>query len=303
MNDFLDWLEAEGVEAPPRGVACTRFASRTRPVGTVDALDLAAFVARPIAHAGEKAALSLVSFATFRDHTRALANVREVSALVADVDEPTPPERLFAALDAVGARAHAHSTFSATADAWKWRVIFEVSRPMQATEHREAWGVMARALGRLGVTCDRAARDASRAFYVPARRPGAPYLHRSTEGAPLAVADLLALAVELARREAPTPTRAPSRVPTTPATERARAYARATPGAVAGQEGHRATFLLAVKLVRGFGLSDEEALAVLGEWNASCRPPWPARDLARKVAQARHAAQLPDGFMLERGAA
>ncbi|MFO0637801.1 MAG: hypothetical protein U0183_01215 [Polyangiaceae bacterium] len=303
MSDFLEWLEAEGIEVAPRVVTCTRFASRARPVGAPDALDLAAFVACPLVHTGEKGVLPLVSFATFQGHARALANVLEVSALVADVDEPTSPETVFAALETVGTRAHAHSTFSATADAWKWRVVFETDRHMTAPEHRAAWGVLARALARCGVACDRAVRDASRAFYVPAQRPGAPYLYRSHEGAPLAVADLLALADELARREAaPAPQR--SRVASsTPATERARAYARAVPGAVAGQHGHRVTFLLAVRLVRGFGLSDDEALAVLEEWNASCRPPWRARDLARKVAQARHAAQLPDGFMLERGAA
>jgi hypothetical protein len=39
--------------------------------------------------------------------------------------------------------------------------------------------------------------------------------------------------------------------------------------------------------VRGFALSDEEALAVLSEWNLRCEPPWTERELRDKIARAR----------------
>lgn len=297
---MLDWLTSEGVTFADERVPVTRFVSVTRPNGSPDALDLARFVACPMAHDGPKAALPLVAFATFDGAARKLANVREVSALVADVDEPTPAGRVFRAVDRLGARAFAHSTYSARTDAMKWRVVWPTARAMTAGEHRACFGVLARALEALGVPVDRACSDASRAFYVAARRMRGPYMWHAAEGEPFDVAELLTLAGEVAARGtvahyAPTRTGAP-------ALERARAYARATPGAVAGQAGHRATFVLASKLVRGFGLTDAQALDVLTEWNATCRPPWHARDLARKVAEARHQGRMPEGFM-QQGAA
>lgn len=56
--------------------------------------------------------------------------------------------------------------------------------------------------------------------------------------------------------------------------------------AVAGEGGHNATFRAACKL-RDAGLSEEEALAVLTNWNESnASPPWSAEELGHKVASA-----------------
>lgn len=68
--------------------------------------------------------------------------------------------------------------------------------------------------------------------------------------------------------------------------ERARRYVAAIPGAVSGAGGHSHTFLLAQKLVRGWGLDDRTALELLREWNAKCVPPWSDWELRRKIAQA-----------------
>ena len=70
---------------------------------------------------------------------------------------------------------------------------------------------------------------------------------------------------------------------------RARAYLRTIPGAVSGQEGHKETFIAALKVVRGFDLTDAEATTVLSEWNQTCQPPWTAKELKHKIEDAQKA--------------
>jgi hypothetical protein len=67
---------------------------------------------------------------------------------------------------------------------------------------------------------------------------------------------------------------------------RIRRYLQRTPPAVSGQSGHTHTFLVAAKLVRGFGLDEQTALTVMREWNANCEPPWSDRDLQHKIRSA-----------------
>lgn len=68
---------------------------------------------------------------------------------------------------------------------------------------------------------------------------------------------------------------------------RARAYLRSVPPAVAGKRGDAHTFRVCCNVVRGFALSDAEALAALVEWNDRCVPPWRLAELAGKVRNAR----------------
>lgn len=70
---------------------------------------------------------------------------------------------------------------------------------------------------------------------------------------------------------------------------RARAYLKKIPGAISGQHGHTATFVAALKVVRGFDLTNEEAKTVLSEWNQTCQPPWSDKDLERKISEAQNA--------------
>lgn len=68
---------------------------------------------------------------------------------------------------------------------------------------------------------------------------------------------------------------------------RARRFLRSVEPAVSGQHGDLRTFRVCCRVVRGFDLSDDEAMSVLGEWNARCAPPWSQRDLLEKVHNAR----------------
>ena len=81
--------------------------------------------------------------------------------------------------------------------------------------------------------------------------------------------------------------------------ERARRYLAAVPPAVTGQHGDLHTFCVCCRLVRGFALSDAEALSVLSEWNASCKPPWTERELSDKVTRARRYGREPIGGLVE----
>ena len=85
--------------------------------------------------------------------------------------------------------------------------------------------------------------------------------------------------------------------------ERARRYLAAIPPAVAGQRGDLATFQVCCRLVRGFALTDEEALAAVHDWNTACSPPWTERDLLAKCRSARRTGREPVGHLLKRSAA
>lgn len=69
-------------------------------------------------------------------------------------------------------------------------------------------------------------------------------------------------------------------------TERARRYLSRVQPAVAGQHGDLHTFKVCCRVVRGFALSEEDALSVLREWNRRCQPPWTERELNDKIGRA-----------------
>jgi hypothetical protein len=56
--------------------------------------------------------------------------------------------------------------------------------------------------------------------------------------------------------------------------------------AVQGEHGDDHTYKVAATLVVDFALSPDEALDLFLQWNASCQPPWPERDLIKKLNSA-----------------
>lgn len=69
--------------------------------------------------------------------------------------------------------------------------------------------------------------------------------------------------------------------------DRARKYLAKMPPAISGQGGHDRTFHAACVLVIDFGLSDDDALALLAEYNGRCVPPWTEKELQHKIESAR----------------
>jgi hypothetical protein len=80
--------------------------------------------------------------------------------------------------------------------------------------------------------------------------------------------------------------------------ERARCYVATVPPAVTGQHGDVHTFQLCCRLVRGFALSDHEALELLIAWNVRCEPPWSERELTDKLLRARKYGREPIGGLM-----
>lgn len=81
---------------------------------------------------------------------------------------------------------------------------------------------------------------------------------------------------------------------------RASAYLAKIPPAIEGSHGGTQTFYAAMCMVRGFELSEEEAHALLAaEYNPRCIPPWPDRDLRRKVHEAATKGEMVWGSLLD----
>ena len=70
------------------------------------------------------------------------------------------------------------------------------------------------------------------------------------------------------------------------------------PPAIAGAHGDQHTFKVCCRVVRGFDLDDESAIAALLTWNARCEPPWPEAELRRKILGARQYGREPIGGRL-----
>ena len=70
--------------------------------------------------------------------------------------------------------------------------------------------------------------------------------------------------------------------------ELARKYLLKRPPAVSGQGGHTATFRVALALAHGHGLTEEQALEAMRDWNRTCQPPWSEAELRYKITSAIH---------------
>lgn len=79
---------------------------------------------------------------------------------------------------------------------------------------------------------------------------------------------------------------------------RATRYLESVPPAIAGAHGDQHTFKVCCRVVRGFDLDDESAIAALLAWNARCEPPWSETELRRKVRGARQYGREPIGGRL-----
>lgn len=82
--------------------------------------------------------------------------------------------------------------------------------------------------------------------------------------------------------------------------ERARRYVAKMPEAIGtgGHGGHNATFAVACVLVRGFGLSVDQALPLIREYNQRCVPPWTDRELLYKLNSADRGGSGARGYLL-----
>ena len=107
------------------------------------------------------------SFATFKPgSTRSNENVRQVSAVVMDIDHHDP-EPVLAQLK-TAYWGIAHSTFSHSGDNHCWRLIIPITRPLTPEEYPRVWAAIN---AQLGDVADRNTRDLARMYYLPTCHP------------------------------------------------------------------------------------------------------------------------------------
>lgn len=131
--------------------------------------------------------------------------------------------------------------------------------------------------------------------------------HKYRPGAPVSASYAAAENGRAVRFPEPRVTASPSLVPAArqrehkplgDVLERARRYIASIPPAVAGSHGDTVTFRVCCRLVRGFDLDDDAAVAVIAEWNERCDPPWSEHDLREKLHAARRYGREPVGGLL-----
>jgi archaellum biogenesis ATPase FlaH len=265
----------------------------------------------------DKKALAMFSPARFSG-PRSNKSVTEISALVADLDhvEVLTLQNALEALQATGVAFVAHETFSAKLNSTgrtSARLVVPLSRAVPAIDWEQ---FRPAALAELELTelADHRAKDASRSYFTPCANPdGSPAGVTSSPGEPLDVEPVIARGrVVQGRTRAPAPpsetverARAareqarpcengnrPDRV------VRARAWLERADPAVSGSGGHATAFRVVERVVRGFELTDPEAVAALAAWNARCDGPWSDGELLHKVIDGREHGDTPIGELL-----
>jgi hypothetical protein len=236
----------------------------------------------------------------FRGGHRRLAGVLRAHAVVVDVDDGSSLQKITDAFRQL--YIIVHSTFSATAEKPRWRVIFPLDRPVDGEGYDRVYRWLAMRLEEAGAKPDFGARDASHAWAVPARPPSGFYVCRVIDGAYLDTAT--AFAVIPKAQPLPEPAQSEHSQPYDRRLERARRYLATMPGGIQGSGGSTTTFKAALAMVRGFGLEPDDALRLLLEvHNPMCAPPWSERELQHKVRQAHQRARVPFGAIADRGRA
>ena len=244
------------------------------------------FVAAPQV-AEDKNALEGWSPVRFTGNRRGVEHVELVSGIVLDIDLTELRLNEVAAIFA-GFAGVVHTTHSHTAEHPKYRPILQANRDMTRDEHARVWQWVSDQAKSRGLTLDQATKDASRLWYVPSRREGAPYEYAVLEGVPLDVDTILAMVPATEPPNAPATPRADA-----PAGNRRAAMALALGSAWPVKGRHEAQLALAGAL-RAEGFTAEDATDFLC---AVCRTAGD-EDRSKREQTVRHTWSKPDGAAL-----
>lgn len=236
--------------------------------------------------------------ARFDGDRRGKDRVLAVTALVFDFDGASVSlESVVAALPVAAA---GHTSYShGTKEGHCFRVVVPVDRPISAREHARLWRWFQGVFASLGATVDASTHDPGRPWFVPVARPGYESAVRLAREV-LDVDEALTLAPRLVDDERARQWGFEAEPDRAAAIDRARRYLARKGPSIAGAGGHTALLHAAIALVRGFALSEREALGLLRvEFNPRCKPSWTERDLTRKVREAAKAERVGLGYLLE----
>lgn len=271
--------------------------------------------------------------ATFTDDHRTKDNVLVVYAAVFDfdnaeyVEEPQPdgttkkvkrrlPDDQVVTLDRAmaafpGVRRFAYTSWSHTPDWPHLRLVVPYTRAVTGIEQERVWENLAGRMADAGLVIDGQCKDASRLWFLPARRDEN-FETRCDEGV---LFDVDAVLGSTPAASVPDAGGTPAvtdvgisdalnlpEVSTSERLKRASKYLAKMPSAVSGSGGHPATFKAAVALVRGFALDPALAFVLLrDEYNPRCQPRWTDKDLRHKIDSAVKDAKTPLGALLRHG--
>ncbi|MEZ4297392.1 MAG: hypothetical protein R3B70_20675 [Polyangiaceae bacterium] len=145
--------------------------------------------------------------ARFDPMHRAKANVREVSALVLDYDNPDGSKVAVTRVAEVWGQVYGlvHTSKRHTPTAPRWRIVLVLSRLVTPEEHARLWTWAAAEMRHMGVVVDASTRDASRFWFWPCRAEGGHFETRRLDGACLPVDHLLRYLDHEREREARRP--------------------------------------------------------------------------------------------------
>lgn len=234
-----------------------------------------------------------LSLATFRGDRRSKANVEQVFAVGLDFDEGGFTWEEIAQRFA-GSASFTHSTWSSTTTDPRARTFLLLSRPVTGEEYSRVYQAVVDIVQKDGgLRVDRHVCDPSRFWFLPSTPPDGEYFYSFGRGRPVNVDGALAAVPPPAP---PSPPSLPSG-PVGDVEARAVAYLERCEPAIEGQGGGTATFLIAQRMVRGFGLDEDTAYRLMLAWNRRCEPPWDERGLRRKIRQAATQGTMTPGSL------
>jgi hypothetical protein len=188
------------------------------------------------------------------------------------------------------------------------RVIALLDQPIvDASVYPRVWGAFIErvrawcpslTVGELRV--DTACKDLARFYYTP--RATAKGVKRDNDlVAGLAPATSLAqLLAEAPKVEPPKPkeSKKSNGIHHVDKYSRARAWLDKADPAIQGNKGSNEAIKTVERVVRGFELTEEEALDILTAWNARCQPPWSLKELKHKISDGLKKGDTPMGELL-----
>lgn len=253
-----------------------------------------------------KSSVPLYCAAEYIAPRRVMENVLHISFGIIDVDDYDEAAVSHACdeLDSLGVGYIFHTTHShhsgLSQGKFKCRIIIPFSRSVQPEEWDRVWAGLNDICGGIA---DTACRNPNAIYYFPSCPPGDPEntaVIAEVPGNALDIKQVLELTPAVKAEDSFIPQVDPAvlkRIESSVRYQLASMFLEKFPPAVSGHHGD-VTTLRAAMVGGDFGLNDEQFWPLLENYNAKCKPPWKAKELKQKLANANKYRGLPVGWRL-----